>query len=137
MAELAESLAVFVSAVSAVDKLSELMRFLDQNFQGSEYASVFGELEILQAILSESALLLHSSHSTVPKSALVALKRCISIEVSLLDIAKKLGLEERADSKATSRLKFRQLAVFSAEKLRTTMDTFKSSILLFRDIATE
>ncbi|KAJ4525692.1 hypothetical protein HRR90_002095 [Exophiala dermatitidis] len=106
----AESLSVYVSAIEAISNLGELkVPSNNCGLRGTGYALLFAELEILQAILSESAQLLGASHST-----------------------KQLQSEEAR----RHWLRFKDGSAGPSKRLRATMDTLRISILLFRDIAT-
>ncbi|KAL2401239.1 hypothetical protein ABEF95_007490 [Exophiala dermatitidis] len=126
----AESLSVYVSAIEAISNLGELkLPSNNRGLRGTGYALLFAELEILQAILSESAQSLGASHSTVPKSAQLALQGCLTTEATL---QKQLQSEEAR----RHWLRFKDGSAGPSKRLRATMGTLRISILLFRDIAT-
>jgi len=124
---------VTVGALGLVEGLDKLIKFCRDeglNVQEGVDDDVFGELLILLNVVVESKMILDEL-SNRPPSLIIALKRCQEKEKRLKNI-----LHASISKKAKFSLK-KTLLVLKQDELRDAVTAFKSSVLLFRNIATE
>ena len=129
-----DPVSVSIGALGLVENLDKLIRLYRYNELSvrEELDDVFGELLILQSVLVESKVMIDELLIR-PPSLSIALKRCQELEKELAKILQRTGL----DGEAMGKLKKAARLVFNEDKLRKIVTAFKSSVLLFRDIATE
>ena len=122
-----------VGALGLVEGLAKLIKAYDTPDARVYLDDILGELMILQNVLAESMLMIEDLHSDSPYSALIALGRCQQLQIEMEHLLSRL----RPDGSRTSKLKMSVRLVSQEDKLKRVCTSFKSAILLFRDIATE
>jgi hypothetical protein len=127
-----DPVAISIGALGLVETLGRLIRLYHTDALNVGQAFVFGELLILQSVLVESKLMIDEL-SIQPPSLVIALRRCQEIEKKLTELLEFTDIS----GKTMSRIKKVALLVKNEERLRKIVAAFKSSVLLFRDIATE
>lgn len=140
---MADVLSMMDQALRVVDGFSELKQYADLRSLSDSHDNVLLEIEILQAIFSESILLLRECDRTPPRSAEVTITRCQKLEKELLVILKSLRRD--TDEPLRSSPSPRQSTVSDRAALRRKQEqslieigkAFKSCVMLLRSIAIE
>lgn len=122
-----------VATLGLVENLGKLIKLYDNQLVIDHLDDVLGELLILQSVLAESMVMMGDFLREPPASAQIALGRCQRLEIDLEQILSRLN----SDGSKLSRMKRSIRLMGLEEKLRRVCDSFKSAVLLFRDIATE
>jgi hypothetical protein len=120
---------ITIGALGLVENLERLIkpyRYANLSVKGLD--DVFGELLILQSVLVESKVMIDEL-SSQPPSLVIALKRCQELERQITKIL--------LDGETMGKLKRATRWVSSEDELRKIVTAFKSSVLLFMDIATK
>ena len=128
-----DSVSLSVGALGLVEGLAKLIKAYDTPDARVFLDDILGELTILQNVLVESMLMVEDLRSNSPHSALIALARCQQLRSEMEHLLSRL----RPDGSRFSKLKMRVRLVSQEDKLKRVSTSFKSAILLFRDIATE
>ena len=127
------SLDLLVGALGLVESLAKMIKAYDTPDAKEYLDGILGELMILRNVLAESMLMIEDLHSDSPYSALIALERCQHLQIEMESLMSRFHF----DGSRWSRAKMGLRLVFHEERLRRVCTSFKSAILLFRDIATE
>jgi hypothetical protein len=122
-----------IAVLGLVESLAKLIKAYDTPSARAYLDDILGELMILRNVLAESMLMMEDLHSDAPSSAHIALERCQSMEKDMEYMMSRLYL----DGSKVSKLKMSVRLVSHEDRLRCVCTSFKSAVLLFRDIATE
>ena len=124
-------------ALGLVENLNKLITFLAVHDQGGRVRHidpVLGELKILQSILAESVLMIQDQTSEPRASALDALARCEILQKELSAVLRHIGLD---DARKITRIVADRRLYVAEQRLPRICGSFKSAILMLRDITTE
>ena len=130
---MAEIAGVAVGVLRIVARLSTLLQEatkFEHKYRPLQFADHLEELSILRNVLAESALMMEDLRGKPPASAEIALRRCA-------------GLAEEVSSIMTKLLHYDKKRIANAmanrwdDHLSSLMNSFKSAVLLLRDISTE
>jgi hypothetical protein len=125
-----DPIGITIGALGLVENLERLIKLYRYNLKGLD--DVFGELLILQSVLVESKVMIDELLS-LPPSLVIAVKRCQELERQITTLLHFTGL----DGETMGKLKRATRLASSEDDLRKIVTTFKSSVLLLRDIATK
>lgn len=128
-----EGLVLTIGVLGLVDNVARLIKAYDTPSAREYLDDVLGELSILRNVLAESMLMIEDLHSDAPYSAHIALERCQHMWNDMEHLVSRL----RLDGSKMSKLKMSVRIISHEDQVRRVCTSFKSAVLLFRDIATE
>lgn len=128
-----EPLSLSFGVLGLVENVARLIKAYDTPSAREYLDDVLGELSILQNVLAESMLMIEDLHSDAPSSAHIALERCQHMWNDMEHLVSRL----RLDGSKMSKLKTSMRIISHEDQVRRVCTSFKSAVLLFRDIATE
>ena len=130
---MADPMSVAVGALGIVEGISKLTNAFDGRGTSKYLESSLGELTILQHVMAESVLMMESLRSPPRYSAVIALARCEELQHELERSLEYLGLTGTKKSKVATHIRFAS----KEDRVNRVCESFKSAVLLVRDIVTE
>lgn len=130
---MADGALLAVSALGVVEGIAKLVGRYDIKETSKYLEDLFGELIILQNLIAESVLMMEELRDPPRYSAVMAIERCERLQRELESSLKYLRPDNNKRSIVVTHLRFTSREV----QLKRVCESFKSAVLLVRDIATE
>lgn len=124
---------ISVGALAIVEGIAKLTNTFDINGTSKHLENLLGELTILQHVMAESVLMMEDLRSPPRYSAVIALARCEVLQHELEHSLQFLGLAGTKKSRVATHLRFTS----REDRVNRVCESFKSAVLLVRDIMTE
>ena len=124
---------VAVSALGIVEGIARLTNTFDIRGTSKHLEHMLRELTILQHVMAESVLMMEDLRSPPRYSVVMALARCEELQHELERTLQLLGLDGTKRSSVTTHILF----TGREDRVNRVCESFKSAVLLVRDIVTE